>query len=295
MRVTNRHHGVRGGRSPIEERSQHVPSRDQRGTHVFGVDHAPCLLQQDVDLLRSVGVQCGQFDQDQHVEEESLDRPVDDCQLGLLEGIERCSRVIGKEQGPVGQVPGWNRIRSRLDEELDRLASVSLGGEDELAVSVVESLDGPELGVPDLALGREADQLVTAEVDEGHHFPAGPRIRDRSPEPEPRRVPRASPRVAHFERRERSPNGLDGPEWARRGDAGPTSPAEHTARRPPDGPPSSGTAGASRDAQPSAQVWQPCRITPTLRDSIDRRRRSGTGFPRASGAEIQRDVRSAPR
>ena len=165
------------------------------------------------DLLGSVGVQCGQFDQDPHVEEESFDGPVGDRQLGRLEGIERCPRVVGQEQGPVGQVPRRDRIRRRLDEELDRLVPLSLGGEHELAVPVVQSLDGPEPGVPDLALGREADHLVAAEVDEGHHFSPGPRVRDRSPEPEPRGIPRASPGVAHLERGERSPNGLDGRNW----------------------------------------------------------------------------------
>ena len=73
------------------------------------------------------GSSCGQFDQDPHVEEESFDGPVGDRQLGLLEGVERCPRVVGQEQGPVGQVPRRDRIRSRLDEELDRLVPVSLG------------------------------------------------------------------------------------------------------------------------------------------------------------------------
>src|ERR1019366_4695161 len=56
----------------------------------------------------------------------------------------------------------------------------------------------------------KADQLVASEVDEGHCFGTGPRIRDRSPEPEPCGVPSPSPRVAHFERLERSPNGFCG-------------------------------------------------------------------------------------
>ena len=90
---------------------------------------------------------------------------------------------------------------------------MAVGGEHELAVPVVESLDGPEPGVPDLSLRGEADHLVAAEVDEGHHLHPGPRVRDRAPEPEPRRVPHASPGVAHLERGERSSNGLDGRNW----------------------------------------------------------------------------------
>ena len=119
-------------------------------------------------------------------------------------------RVVGQEQGPVGQVPRWDRVRGRLDEELDRLVPSGLMGEHEFAALMVESLDRPEPGVPDLTLGSEADHLVAAEVDEGHDFSAGPRFEDRSPEPEPRRVPHASPGVAHFERSERAPRGLNG-------------------------------------------------------------------------------------
>ena len=135
-----------------------------------------------------------------HVQKEPFDGPIGDRQLGRPEGIERRTRVVRREQGPVGQVPRRDRIRSRLHEELDWLFPRSLGSEHELAVLVVESLDRPEPGVPDLAFGREADHLVAAEVDEGHHFSTGPRVRDRSPEPEPRGIPCASPGVAHVER-----------------------------------------------------------------------------------------------
>ena len=55
---------------------------------------------------------------------------------------------------------------------------MSLGGEHELAVPVVESLNGSEPGIPDLALGCEANHLVAAEMDEGHDFSPGPRVRD---------------------------------------------------------------------------------------------------------------------
>ena len=159
------------------------------------------------------GSQRGQFEQDPHVEEESFDGPVDDRQLGRLEGIEGCARVVRQEEGPVGQVPRRDRVRRRLNEELDRLVPLCLGGEHELAVLVVQSLDGPEPGVPDLALGGETDHLVAAEVDEGHHLRPGPRVRDRSPEPEPGGVPHAPPGVTHFKRSERSPHGLGGRYW----------------------------------------------------------------------------------
>ena len=75
---------------------------------------------------------------------------------------------------------------------------------------VVEPLDRPESNVPDLAFGREADHLLATEVESCHCFSPDPRVRDRSPEPEPRGSPRVSPGVAHFERGERSQNGLDG-------------------------------------------------------------------------------------
>ena len=71
-------------------------------------------------------------------------------------------------------MPRWDRVRGRLDEELDRFVPTGFRDEDELAVLMVESLDGPEPGVPDLTLGSEADHLVAAEVDEGHDFSPGP-------------------------------------------------------------------------------------------------------------------------
>ena len=73
------------------------------------------------------GSQRSQFGQDLHVEEEPLDGPVGDRQLCRPEGIERCAPVVGQEEGPVGQVPRGDRIRRRLDEELDRLAPVEPG------------------------------------------------------------------------------------------------------------------------------------------------------------------------
>ena len=41
-------------------------------------------------------------------------------------------------------------------------------------MAVVKALHGPETGIPDLALGSEADHLVSTEVDESHHFSTGP-------------------------------------------------------------------------------------------------------------------------